>query len=326
MQMRFTEEELAIAKQTDLCAVATRLGYTVKKIGKYHTLKEMDSIRIYDRSHWFRWSRQYDKGQNGGSQIDFLRVFAGMEVKEAVFWLLDFAGYQRNAYPSMQPKVVEKKVEEKKGFLLPEYAGNNVRAIAYLEKNRGIDRSVIEEFIRLGLLYEEREHHNIVFVGKDKFGTCRFASMRGTYDLDGKGFKCDVKGNDKRFGVNLVREKSTIVLVFEAAIDLMSYMTIFPEQQDNMLALGMLGDAPLETFLMEHKQVKEIHFGLDNDKPGRQAVTVFQEKYEKKGYVTKSVAPPQGFKDFNEYLKAKKKEMERNSEVIHQLSNGVSRL
>ena len=94
MDDRFTEAELAIAKRGfDRCCLY--LGYTVKKVGHYHTLKEMDSIRIYDKSHWFRWSRQYDKGENGGSQIDFLRVFCGMEVKEAVWWLLDFAGYRR---------------------------------------------------------------------------------------------------------------------------------------------------------------------------------------------------------------------------------------
>ena len=50
MDGRFTDEELAIAKSVDLCAVAESLGYTVKRIGKYHTLKEMDSIRIYNRS------------------------------------------------------------------------------------------------------------------------------------------------------------------------------------------------------------------------------------------------------------------------------------
>ena len=54
MDGRFTDEELAIAKSVDLCAVAESLGYTVKRIGKYHTLKEMDSIRIYNRSHWYR--------------------------------------------------------------------------------------------------------------------------------------------------------------------------------------------------------------------------------------------------------------------------------
>ena len=39
---RFTDDELAIAKSVDLCAVAESLGYTVKRIGKYHTIKEMD--------------------------------------------------------------------------------------------------------------------------------------------------------------------------------------------------------------------------------------------------------------------------------------------
>ena len=127
MDGRFTDEELAIAKRVDLCAVAESLGYTVKRIGKYHTLKEMDSIRIYNRSHWYRWSRQFDKGNNGGSQIDFLRVFCGMSVKEAVFWLLDFAGYRRIENPVKQPlvhQVSQKQAEERKPFVLPEPAGD----------------------------------------------------------------------------------------------------------------------------------------------------------------------------------------------------------
>lgn len=122
------QEELAIAKSVDLCAVAESLGYTVKKIGKYHTLKEMDSIRIYDRSHWYRWSRQFDKGNNGGSQIDFLRVFGRMSVKEAVFWLLDFAGYRRIESMGKQPlvhQVTKKQPQERKPFVLPQPAGDN---------------------------------------------------------------------------------------------------------------------------------------------------------------------------------------------------------
>ena len=46
----FTAEELALAKSVDLTAVAASLGFTVKKVGRYHTLKEMDSIRIYNRT------------------------------------------------------------------------------------------------------------------------------------------------------------------------------------------------------------------------------------------------------------------------------------
>ena len=61
----FTNEELAIAKSVDLTVVAENLGYTVRKVGNYHTLKEMDSIRIYDKRSWFRWSQEYQKGENG---------------------------------------------------------------------------------------------------------------------------------------------------------------------------------------------------------------------------------------------------------------------
>ena len=46
MQGRFTEEELAIAKKVDLVDVCIKLGYTVKRIGRYHTLSEKDSVRI----------------------------------------------------------------------------------------------------------------------------------------------------------------------------------------------------------------------------------------------------------------------------------------
>lgn len=151
MEGRFTEEELAIAKSVDLCAVAESLGYTVKRIGKYHTLKEIDSIRIYDRSHWYRWSRQFDKGNNGGSQIDFLRVFGGMSVKEAVFWLLDFAGYRRIESTAKQPlvhQVTKKQPQERKPFVLPQPAGDNSYLISYLNNERGISKAVIELFLK----------------------------------------------------------------------------------------------------------------------------------------------------------------------------------
>ncbi len=71
----FTAEELALAKSVDLTAVAASLGYTVKKIGRYHTLKEMDSIRIYNRTNWFRWSREHERGNNGGCLVNGASCF-----------------------------------------------------------------------------------------------------------------------------------------------------------------------------------------------------------------------------------------------------------
>lgn len=155
-ESRFTEAELAIAKSVDLTAVASNLGYTVKRIGNYYTLKEMDSIRIYNKLHWFRWSRQYESGNNGGSQIDFLRVFCGMDVKTAVFWLLDFAGYGR--FPEEEKLQLKHQVkvkrEERKPFVLPVSSHDNTYLYSYLEKERGIRKEVIDYFVNQGLIYE----------------------------------------------------------------------------------------------------------------------------------------------------------------------------
>jgi hypothetical protein len=321
MEERFTEEELQIAKSVDLTAVASSLGYTVRKVGKYYTLKEMDSIRIYNKSHWFRWSRQYDKGSNGGSQIDFLRVFCDMDVKEAVFWLLDFAGYRR--IPEAERKAPLKyqvqtfKVEEKKPFLLPEPSPDNSYLYEYLNQKRGISRAVIDYFVTNGLIYESRHYHNVVFKGNDKEGVTKFASMRGVFDKDGKSFKCDVAGNDKNYGFNVVNEDSNELVVFEAAIDLMSYVDIFWDFDSNKLALGMLADAPLETFLKEHPNITSIRFCLDSDEPGKKASDELARKYYGMGFDVEEVPPPAGFKDYNEWLKASKEQvMVKNATVL----------
>ena len=287
MDGRFTDEELAIAKSVDLCAVAESLGYTVKRIGKYHTLKEMDSIRIYNRSHWYRWSRQFDKGNNGGSQIDFLRVFCGMSVKEAVFWLLDFAGYRRIEKPVKQPlvhQVSQKQAEERKPFVLPELAGDNSYLISYLNQERGISRTVIDLFLKDGLIYESRHYHNVVFKGNDKNGVTRFASMRGVFDKQGKPFKCDVTGNDKNYGFNVVNVNSTELVVFEAAIDLMSYVDIWNSDFRNQAGRSSLAKEstiPPENFKMFFKE-QVTSFTEDNKFNGNLKITIGENKFDLK--------------------------------------------
>ena len=307
----FSEEELMAAKEADLCEVARQLGYTVKKKGNYHTLAEMDSIMIYNRRSWCRWSRITEKGENGGSQIDFLRVFAGMEVKDAVFWLLDFTGYQsfmpeRKKIP-LQNHLAGHIEKPKKPFLLPVPARNNDILFRYLTKERAISVEVVDFFVRQGLLYEERRYHNIVFKGKDKNGTIKFASMRGVCSQDSTPFKCDVAGSNKQYGFHIWNGESRELYVFEAAIDLISFVDMYRDYDSNKLALGMLHDAPLATFLKEHTQIRNIHFCLDNDVPGRKALQTLCQKYYGLGYEVEDCLPPEPYKDYNEWLVAAKK-------------------
>jgi hypothetical protein len=308
---RFTSDELALAKSADLCAVAERLGYTVVRVGHYHSLKEMDSIRIYNRRSWCRFSKRGSEGQ-GGSQIDFLKTFANMDIKDAVFWLLDFIGYQKlDSMEKVTVKVPQKKEgfceREAKPFFLPPHSSNDMRIRNYLTKDRGLSEKTVDMFIKQGLIYESSPHHNAVFIGTDPKGVPRFASMRGTYDKNGKAFKCDVEGNDKRYGFHLEQKYSEQIVVFEAAIDLMSYIDIYHDMNSHLLALGMVADNPLEQYLKDHPEIRYIRLCLDNDERGREATKRLMGKYIGRGYQMQVLFPMEPYKDMNEWLKSFRK-------------------
>ena len=156
---RFTDTEMQIAKGTDMPELLTHLGYQVRRIGRYHTTAEMDSLRIKDRRTWFRYSQN-----TGGDAITFLQQFCGKSFPEAVEYLLTFHGKARDA-PAPEPKPISQKQE----FSLPPRNTDDRRVFAYLRK-RGIAPQVIRQFLNSGLVYEDAEHHNCVFVGKNNAG------------------------------------------------------------------------------------------------------------------------------------------------------------
>ena len=191
----FTEEEMRLARETDLPELLTSLGYRVKRIGRYHTTVEMDSLRIKDRRTWFRYSEN-----TGGDAIDFLRRFRGKSFPEAMEYLLAFHRRARDSPVRAVSKTRED--EPPKPFALPPRNTDDRRAFAYLRK-RGVAPQVIRRFLESGLLYEDAVHHNCVFVGRDGSGRARYAGLRGTYDRDGKGFRGDVSGSEKDVGFSM---------------------------------------------------------------------------------------------------------------------------
>ena len=300
MSEYFSEELIAQAKETSLTQLAEYYGYHPRHVGnRLYTLAEHDSVRIYNDRTWYRWSRAGNGKESGGSQIDFLMQFCGVESVHAA---IHQAG--------------EIKPREHAEFVLPEaMLGTYRRAYAYLIKTRGLSQQIVDYFVRdLKILYEEKEHHNLVFLGKDKDGIVRYATKRGTADIYGKKYRGDVAGNDKNYGINIVNEKSTELKVFEANIDLMSYMDIKGDFESNKLVLGMTADNPLVQFLKDHPHIKKITFCMDNDEAGMLAMFGNEEKagllkkYEMQGYETDTDTVPQGIgcKDWNEYLIYKK--------------------
>lgn len=170
---------------------------------------------------------------------------------------------------------------------------------------------MIRGFIESGLLYEDAEHHNCVFVGREVSGKAVFASKRGTCDLNGSGFKGDVVGSDKSVAFRLPCDPALDwVTVFEAPIDLMSFCTLHRQVRSNAVALCGLYQSPLDTYLRENAHLKRIILCLDADGPGRETAEKFQAEYSQKGYTVSIRTPAQG-KDWNEYLQQGSRARER---------------
>ena len=144
------------AKRTDLPDLLEHLGYSIRRVGsRYHTTREMDSIRIKERRTWKRYSNG-----TGGDAITFLQEFCGKDFREAVNYLLEFNGHRARDSPTPHPRPAQAK--EKAAFALPIAHADQRRVFAYLQK-RGIAPQVIRGFIEAGLLYEDSLHHNCVF-------------------------------------------------------------------------------------------------------------------------------------------------------------------
>lgn len=297
---RFAEAELDIAKSTDMPALLEQLGYQVTRKGRYHSTKEMDSLRIKHRRTWFRYSENI-----GGDAISFLQHFHSMSFVEAVNYLLNFNGYFTSPPGFISPPAptIKNKGAISVPFTLPPANGEHRHVYAYLRK-RGIAQQVITCFLDAGLLFEDHPHHNCVFVGSDSSGKPAFACKRGTYDKDGPGFKGDVEGSDKGVAFPLSCDSAlNSVHVFESPIDLMSYMTLHRELRGNAVALCCLHDGALETYLKQNPHLTDIVLCLDADKRGLEATARMSDKYTSLGYAVSIQFPPRE-KDWNEFLQS----------------------
>jgi len=112
-------------------------------------------------------SRWFDhKNQVGGGAIKFMQEFYDMDFQTAVQELL---GQTVTSLSHAPPKAVVHE-EKTKEFKLPKSNENMHRVFAYLIKQRFINPEIISFFARNHTLYEDKEHHNAVFVGLDENG------------------------------------------------------------------------------------------------------------------------------------------------------------
>ena len=295
----FTDEQKILANSIDLAEYLRVRGEKLERVGIEHKLIYYDSSGKHD-SITIRGSKWFDhKNQIGGGAIKFMQEFYDMDFQTAVQELL---GQTVTPLSHSPPKVSAK--EEKKEFRLPEANTNMHRVYAYLIKQRFISPDIISYFAKQHTLYEDKEHHNAVFVGVDENGVPRQASKRSTNSY-GNSFRITCQGSDTRYSFAHFGESKRLY-VFEAPIDMLSFLTLYPKewQKHSCIAMNGVYENAVLTALKNHSNLREIVLCVDNDEGGIEAVDRLRDILHENGYSNvKRLAPP--YKDWNEVLKAK---------------------
>lgn len=315
----YTQEQIDKANQTNLEEFLQQKGERLRKTGSESVLIYKDSTGEHD-SISVRRNRWYDhKNMRGGYPLKFMQEFYGMNFRTAMKELLNGEepglGRKKNAEQE-KPNVSEKtkvngntaKCEDgtkKSEFKLPEKDSNMKRLFAYLLQTRFLSKDVVKSFVEQKTLYQEKEHGNVVFVGTDKDGVPKSACKKSTAEQT-KSFRMTVTGSDCKYGF-CWRGDSSKLYVFEAAIDLMSFITLRNDEwkADSFLALDGLSSKPLLQFLEEQKNIHEIFFCLDYDAAGIEACDKLKDILIEKGYDREKIKREYPlYKDWNEQLKA----------------------
>ena len=295
----FTDEQKVLANSVNLEEFLRMRGEKLERVGREHKLIYYDGSGKHD-SITLRGSTWFDhKNQVGGGAIKFMQEFYDMDFQTAVQELL---GQRVTPLSHSPPKAIAK--EEKKEFRLPQANTNMHRVYAYLIKQRFIAPEVITHFAKQHTLYEDKEHHNAVFVGVDENGVPRQASKRSTNSY-GNSFRITCQGSDTRYSFAHFGESKRLY-VFEAPIDMMSFLTLYPKdwQKHSCIAMNGVYENAVLAALKNHSNLSEVILCVDNDEGGIEAVDRLKDILSENGYTdVKRLAPK--FKDWNEVLKAK---------------------
>ena len=298
----FSEDDKLRASSVDLVSFLQSRGEQLRRLGHDYKLIYTDGGGVHD-SIMVRGNHWYDhKNQVGGGPVKFMREFYGMSYQDAMLSLL--GGYSDRTAPARTViKLAPRKEPERKPFKLPEANEDMRRAYAYLTKQRFIAPEVISFFAHKGTIYEDKAHHNVVFVGTDENGIPKQAHARSTLSF-GSTFRITVEGSDTKYSFAHFGWNDKLY-VFEAPIDMLSYITLHPQdwQDNSYIAMNGVYESAVLNALETHPQLDSIVLCTDNDEGGIEAVERISDILAENGF-TNIFREFSRYKDWNEDLKA----------------------
>lgn len=270
---RYTDEQIEQANNADITEYV-QSRFHCEKAGKEIHIRGYGGLYVNPNNNTFF---RHSENIGGKGLLEFCKKILDMPFLEAMNECVGEAAEVKQFSPSLKPLETEKK-----DFVMPEKSEDGYKSIyAYFINTRSLSLETVREFANKGLIYptvskgiskttgKPYQKTNAVFLHKNEQGLPCGADIQGidknpeyrfkgcaAHDNTDRGFVYD-KGNI---------EKIDTVYIFEAPIDLMSFVELHPEIDNaKFVALSGLKPSVVEPYISSDLKVVSC---VDNDAAG----------------------------------------------------------
>lgn len=285
----YTTEQIEQAKNADIVSFLHSQGYILKQQGNNPNQLKVSGqgglLVTVDQNVWAWTSRPPCAEQltnnpsakclGGRGALEFCKRALNMSWKEAMLLLVG----EGAEIKQFENKNLNFKPQEKVKFKMPEKSDNHKKVYAYLINQRMLAPQTISDFIKQGVLYQGftefrkqdgsvSKHENAIFLHRNEKGVPCGADVQGIYSE--ARFKGIIAPDETDRGFVYTKgdiSKADTVYLFEAPIDLMSYVELHPEIENaQFVAMGGLKPTIAEHYIDSGKSVVSC---VDNDAAGQ---------------------------------------------------------
>lgn len=270
---RYTPEQIEQANNADISDYV-QSRFQCEKAGKEIHIKGYGGLYVNPETNQF-FCHSENKGGKG--LLEFCKKILDMPFIEA---MRECVG-EAEEVKQFTPKAAAEP-QEKKEFIMPEKADTGYKNIyAYFINTRSISPEIVREFANKGLIYptvskgvskttgNEYQKINAVFLHKNEKGEACGADIQGIDQNPDYRFKgCTARDESDRGFVydKGSPEKIDTVYLFEAPIDLMSFVELHPKIENaKFVALSGLKPSTAEPYINSSLKVVSC---VDNDVAG----------------------------------------------------------
>ena len=245
----YTHEQVNRARQVDLYSFLPAYDPTGWRRADARRIKSTihDSLLV-TAGKGYCWN---SRGITGANAINFMQEFYDLSFQEAVQVLINEG--DETSLPNPPPIFLPDRQTSLKSP--PEAAGKPWRrAFAYLH-HRGISYQLISRLVSEGLIYQEKDHNNIVFLNPTN------GHFEMNTSLSERRFKRVMNPGVWYFGAG------ETAYICEAAIDAMSLYELLHDDSAAYISLGGCGSRYPEIDALE-SQYRVRVIAVDNDEAG----------------------------------------------------------